>query len=1270
LKKSIAILLTILMLFTLFGGAFRENVVKADSQPIWPMLGYNAQRTGQCPYDTSNNNGTLKWKFQAGDEIDSSPAIASDGTVYVGSDDGNIYAINPDGTLKWKYKGGSYYSSLTIASDGTIYVGSGDHYLYALNSNGTLKWKFQAGDAIFSSPAIAADGTIYLGSDDHYLYAINPGGTLKWKFKTDGWVSFPAIDSDGTIYLGSWDHYLYAINPSGTLKWKFETGNFIDSSPAIGSDGTIYVGSKDGYLYAINPNGTLKWKYKGGSYYFSPAIAADGTIYVGSWDHYLYAINPDGTLKWKFETGDSIPSSPAISSDGTIYVGSVDYYLYALNSNGTLKWKYKIGNFIGSSPAIGSDGTIYVGSYDNYLYAIGGQLNITASAGIGGSISLSGIIPINSGESKTFYISPSSGYKISNVKVDGVSKGAISSYTFTNITSDHTISATFEKKTTQTVIILQIGKTPFTVNGISNTLDSPPIIKNSRTLLPIRVIIEALGGSVSWDVTERKVTVSLSSITIELWIGKSIAKVNGVNTPIDSTNSKVVPEIINSRTMLPLRFVAESLGIDVQYDDKTKMIILAYVAETTPIVQLPVAPMLASPTNNSTLNNSNITFIWTAVTEVDYYKLQTIKDGLTLNSFESITTNSYTLPGTLTDGTYSWQVAAHNSAGWSSWSTPFTFSISTPQQLPEAPVLSLPATGSTFNNSEITLAWLPVTSADTYQVQVNKDSIVIHSATNITSTAYKIPSGTLSDGTYSWQVAAHNTAGWGSWSSPFVFSLRSQLTITDIAKFVDRVVYIEVTGYENGKPFAASGSGFIISSDGKIVTNYHVIDGATSGTVTLNDKTKFDILSVLGYSKTNDKDLAVLKINVSNVPVCSIGDSSNVQVGESVVAIGSPLGLQNSVSNGIVSKMWDSGIIQTTAPISHGSSGGPLFNMYGQVIGATEASYPDGENLNLAVPINWLKTLDTSLNMTLEQVYQKEYGSVPSLLPAPTLISPANNSVISTTTPMLTWTAVSGADYYIVGIMKGAIPDPDNLVWGDKPYSNSISVPSGYLVSGETYTWVVAAHNSSGYGDISDVWHFSIAQSQLTAPVLLSPDDKETWAPSLHNYAITFKWSPVTGASYYILWIGTGLSGVASTNIYKKQTTDTTFTFPTYLLPSGQIYTWAIGAVDSLGNIVGSVDRHFSIIKEKGIRIISPYNEEHTFLGLLSWASYPEADQYWVFVTDVYGNLVYTNITTISSDIVPSNKLILGKKYVWSVVAVKNSYCIAMSDFNTFYYGY
>jgi outer membrane protein assembly factor BamB len=302
--------------------------------------------------------GTLKWEFLAGGSIRSSPAIGADGTIYVGSRDGKLYAINPDGTEKWEFLTGERIdSSPAIGADGTIYVGSWDGKLYAINPDGTEKWEFLTGEGqwIHSSPAIGADGTIYVGSNifvdvgswDGKLYAINPDGTEKWEFLTGGYIySSPAIGADGTIYVGNFGYdpgscFFYAINPDGTEKWEFLAGNPIYSSPAIGADGTIYVGSEggafDGKLYAINPDGILKWEFLPGTHadiFSSPAIGADGTIYVGDLNGGFRAINPDGILKWEFLPGDSIHSSPAIGADGTIYVSSFyDGKLYAIYSD-------------------------------------------------------------------------------------------------------------------------------------------------------------------------------------------------------------------------------------------------------------------------------------------------------------------------------------------------------------------------------------------------------------------------------------------------------------------------------------------------------------------------------------------------------------------------------------------------------------------------------------------------------------------------------------------------------------------------------------------------------------------------------------------------------------------------------------------------------------------------------------------------------------------------------------------------------------------------
>ena len=422
----------------------------------WWMFHHDPQHSGRSPF-TGPAAPQLKWKTATGDMIDSSPAIGADGTIYFGSDDDNVYALNAtDGSVKWKLPtGNDVLSSPAIGADGTIYVGDADGFLYALNpADGSLKWKYIIG-SIVCSPAIGADGTIYIGSDDNIFYAINPAGTLKWSFTTGYLITYssPAIAADGTIYFGSYDFNCYALNPAnGAMKWQYTTGNNIGSAPAIGADGTIYIGSGDGNLYALNPaDGTLKWQYAGNGA-GHPAIAADGTIYFGSGDGNVYALNPgNGSLKWKYTTKGNVSSSaPAIDANGTIYVGSWDDNLYALNpADGSLKWKYTTGNQIFDSPAIGADGTIYFGSRDGYLYAIqptsSATFTITPSAGEHGAITPCRTQIVKSGASLTFIASPACGYMVNSWLLDSnIAQTGGTTFALPNITANHTVRVTFK----------------------------------------------------------------------------------------------------------------------------------------------------------------------------------------------------------------------------------------------------------------------------------------------------------------------------------------------------------------------------------------------------------------------------------------------------------------------------------------------------------------------------------------------------------------------------------------------------------------------------------------------------------------------------------------------------------------------------------------------------------------------------------------------------------------------------------------------------------
>lgn len=301
-----------------------------------------------------NPNGTLQWVYPTKAVLTSSPALAADGTIYVAGTNldqsiicgeafhpvqlSTFYAVHPSGTSKWSLTlSGPVNSSPAIADDGTIYIGSAGHlatppgisfdrinpcdpttpippsdvvpfvpvngHIYAINPDGTIKWDFKALGNVDSSAAIGADGTIYIGSD----YA-------RWGYST----AFDVVEI-GSLTTG----FLYAINPDGTLKWFTDLFGDVKSSPAIGSDGTIYVGSDKGDVFALNTDGTIQWVFPTrGPVRSSPALASDGTIFIGSNDSRLYALNSDGTLIFELFANAAIASSPAIIANGAVYFAS------------------------------------------------------------------------------------------------------------------------------------------------------------------------------------------------------------------------------------------------------------------------------------------------------------------------------------------------------------------------------------------------------------------------------------------------------------------------------------------------------------------------------------------------------------------------------------------------------------------------------------------------------------------------------------------------------------------------------------------------------------------------------------------------------------------------------------------------------------------------------------------------------------------------------------------------------------------------------------
>ncbi|MGH9525025.1 MAG: PQQ-binding-like beta-propeller repeat protein, partial [Terriglobales bacterium] len=269
--------------------------------------------------------------------------------VYTGS------APPLDARVKWRFPTGGRIISSPAIMDGTVYFGSFDGDLYAVNeTSGTLKWKFETQGPITSSPAVI-DGTVLFGSYDGNFYAVDAAsGREKWHFATGGERRFEAkhihgIDPPAETMPDFWDFYL--------------------SSPVV-DGGFVYFGSGDGNVYKLNvASGVKVWSFATGDVVHSSPALFNNRVYVGSFDKYFYAIDAStGELKWRYKTGEDpmihnqegITSSPAIS-DGIVYFGCRNATIYALDAgSGALKWSQK-GNrgWVSVSPAV-NDGKVYV----------------------------------------------------------------------------------------------------------------------------------------------------------------------------------------------------------------------------------------------------------------------------------------------------------------------------------------------------------------------------------------------------------------------------------------------------------------------------------------------------------------------------------------------------------------------------------------------------------------------------------------------------------------------------------------------------------------------------------------------------------------------------------------------------------------------------------------------------------------------------------------------------------------------------------------------
>jgi eukaryotic-like serine/threonine-protein kinase len=409
LKGALAIAIIVLLSLSMLS-AFPPKIVAQQSPEDWPMFRADPSHSGK---GTGNPalTPTLLWSYTTmggGGNVSSSLTVAN-GVVYIGSMQGNIYALNvANGAKLWSYTTYSAVEKSLTVANGVVYAGCNDGKIYALNAangaklwsyntdlyvwsspavvngvvyvasdkvyalnavNGAKLWSYTTGSAVETSPAVV-NGVVYVGSSDGNVYALNAANGAKlWSYTTGSSTYSPAVVG-GVVYVGTWGGNVYALNAAnGAPIWNFTTGNTAFwSSPTV-VNGLVYIDSDNSFVYALNTaNGSPIWSYNTCTLVesfsepaSSPAVV-NGVVYIGSQDGNVYALNAaNGAKLWSYTTGGDVETSPAVVN-GAVYIGSQDGNVYALNAaNGAKLWSYTTGALVFSSPAV-ADGTVYVGS--------------------------------------------------------------------------------------------------------------------------------------------------------------------------------------------------------------------------------------------------------------------------------------------------------------------------------------------------------------------------------------------------------------------------------------------------------------------------------------------------------------------------------------------------------------------------------------------------------------------------------------------------------------------------------------------------------------------------------------------------------------------------------------------------------------------------------------------------------------------------------------------------------------------------------------------
>jgi S1-C subfamily serine protease len=814
-----------------------------------------------------------------------------------------------------------------------------------------------------------------------------------------------------------------------------------------------------------------------------------------------------------------------------------------------------------------------------------------------------------------------------------------------------------------TVITLTIGNPNITVNGTTRPIDASgtiPVIVGGRTLLPIRAVVEAIGGTIEWNAATRTVTIAAGAVTMGLTIGNRMATVNGTMLPIDPQNATVVPFIIAGRTMLPLRFVGEQLGGTVEWNAATRTATLTFVAPAAL-----TAPSLLEPTDAALFTSTTVAFRWTPIEGATSYSLAVSSEGKEVYRGTSTTSTLTPSSAVLTAGQYSWTVTAVRGATTGPVSLSRKFTVRLPLSAADLVKKATPSV------AEVMVEYADGSKGVAAAFFIDPAGVFV--------TTYEVIKGAV--------------------SGSLVLADGSKLTSLRVVGYAP-TADIAILTTPTDKPFSALG--LATGSTAQVNQEAVMVGPVISGIPQLTVAGVVNGLSSTGFTVRGDANSAV-----EGSPVLDqFGDvigmvTTNIQPASGAFPAVSAATIRGVLRTGSwtireVTEREGTGLQALDAPLLATPAGEAVIGSltpqfrWNTVPGANRYQFWVGEGRN-ASGTGLVSTVITYTDpvilpgvlkpgttytwavragndngwgpWTPDRIFVTS-GSIVQL-PAPAILEPLDLFVVKSVEPILFWTPVAAASRYYVWIGLSE----EDTVYETSTTNLSVTIPSGTLTSGKTYLWSVRVENSSG---VSSLWaqphpSFTVAvPAGIGVPALLSPAPKAL-LPFLNP---TLTWQAVPGATRYDIWIDKGTN---DSKVYEIVVPGTTFTIPAGILEPGVPYWWGIiaGTPDAWSKTGDtwnwSFDRQFTINLSAVIDILEPRllspadgTAVTTLTPTLQWGSVQGATWYRIYVgkgtseaslVQVLNRVLDPRASDTQQFILPAGTLEASATYFWRVLA-------------------